>query len=340
MNDLGKKHIIKTTNLSVGYHAGEKDEIRVLDNVNLTINAGELICLIGPNGCGKSTLIRTITGMQPPISGAITVNDSELEKLSRNELAKIISVVLTDYFSISNMTVFSLVSMGRYPHNGWFGRLSSSDLEIINNAIELTGLNELKNKNISELSDGIRQKSMIARALAQDTAMVFLDEPTAFIDLPGKIEIMHLLRKLAFKTSKAVLLSTHDLDLALQSADKIWLITPEKKIIIDSPEDLILNGEFERVFNKKDVKFNKQKGTFKIDSHFKRKLSVKGDKTAAFWTERALERIGIAIDTTQENKNFIKIDASNGKLTWDLNLDSQTNKFYSINNLVNYLKQL
>ncbi len=340
MNKVENKHIIKTADLSVGYHPGEADEIRVLDDINLSITAGELVCLIGPNGCGKSTLIRTITGMQPSLAGSITIDDADLENLNRNELAKQISVVLTDYFSISNMTAFSLVSMGRYPHNGWFGKLRDFDLEIINNAIELTGLTELKNQNISELSDGIRQKTMIARALAQDTSMIFLDEPTAFIDLPGKIEIMHLLRTLASKTNKAVFLSTHDLDLALQSADKIWLITPEKSIIVDAPEDLILNGEFERVFNKKYVKFNKDKGTFKIDSQSKRKLNVAGDKTAAHWTERALERIGIAIDSNRDSKDFIKIDNVYGKLKWSLILESQTNEFNSINDLINYLKQL
>lgn len=330
--------ILSINNLAVGYKEKHKPTNILLDNINFSIFPGDFVCLIGPNGCGKSSLLRTIAGIQKPIDGEIFIGGKKITTLDRQELAKEISIVLTENFGIGGASVYSIVSLGRYPHNNWLGILRDDDLKIIKNVLHVTGLSSYINKNIFELSDGIRQKVMIARALVQDTPLILLDEPTAFLDAPSKLEIIHMLRSLAKQFNKSIILSSHDLDLVLQSADSIMLITKEQKMEIDTPEDLVLNGHFEAAFNKEEVKFSIQQGIFKMNAPRKIKLRVNGDKTETFWTERALERIGISTESGDDSDGLVTIINRNGKLEWNLNYNSQKEIFYSIGALLKQFK--
>ena len=330
--------VLLTKNLAVGYKEKHKSTNKLIDNIELMIYPGDFACLIGPNGCGKSTLLRTLAGIQKPLSGKIIIDGIELALCDRLELSKKISIVLTENFGMVNAAVQSIVSLGRSPHNNWLGSLRSEDFKIINDVLDATGLTEFRNKNIMELSDGIRQKVMIARALAQDTPLILLDEPTAFLDAPSKLEIIHMLRVLAKQFSKSVILSSHDLDLVLQSADIIMLITKEQSIEIDTPEDLVLNGHFESAFNKDDVKFSVQQGVFKMDTGVSINLHVNGNRPETFWTERALARIGISVLPELKHDGFIDIETIDGNTEWHLNYNSKQVTCSSIGSLLKHFK--
>lgn len=330
--------ILYTKDLAVGYKRKKSTDLILLDNLNLYVGRGELICLLGQNGFGKSTLLRTLTGVQKPIKGDFFINGKSINSYERSQLAKVLSIVLTENLNIGEVSVYSVVSMGRYPHNNWLGILSGNDRKIINNVIEITGLTPYRDKIFTELSDGYKQKVMIARALAQDTSIILLDEPTAFLDIPTRIEILSMLRSLIKQFNKSIIFSSHDLDLALQTADIIWLITKDQRIEVDSPEDLVLNGHFEKAFNKKGIKFHPQRGIFKMNRVADTKIQVKGSKLDVIWTERALERIGISTDGNEKVDGSIQIDRNDGKLIWNLNLNSQSVLFYSIGELIKYLK--
>lgn len=215
-----EKEMILLKKLSIGYRQ-KTDSRKVLKDINLSIFSGELVCLLGPNGIGKSTLLRTLSGLLSKLSGTIMINGRALEGYSEKELSKQVGVVLTDHPQLRNMRVEELVALGRAPYTNFFGGLSSEDKVFVDEAISLVGIDKLRGRMIRELSDGERQKVMIARALAQQTPVIILDEPTAFLDFPSKVEVMKLLRNLAHDMHKTILLSTHDLDLAVRLADTL-----------------------------------------------------------------------------------------------------------------------
>jgi len=286
--------ILTTQNLTIGYSKNGKTDV-IQSGLDLQLRAGELVCLIGPNGSGKSTLLRTLTGLQKPLAGNVMIDASEISKLKHREKALLISLVLTERVDIENATVYNLVSLGRHPHSNWWGNISADEDKIIREAIEIVHLEHIMHKNINELSDGERQRAMIAKALAQDTPIIMLDEPTAHLDLPNRVEIMLLLHKLAHKTDKAILLSTHELDLALQAADRIWLISTENGVECGVPEDLVFNGSFNKAFESKSYFFNAANGNFSMNYPMTRKVWVSGDKTRMYWTLRALARAGYMV---------------------------------------------
>ncbi|WP_315314773.1 ABC transporter ATP-binding protein [Prevotella pallens] len=203
--------------LSVGY----KGFPPVVSNINVEIKSGELTCLIGSNGIGKSTLLKTLTGFLPKLSGRLLLDGRDINMLSQRERAKYISIVLTYKSDVQNLSVTEMVGMGRMPYTGFWGKLNTNDQTIVAEAIEMVGIEHLKNRMIQTLSDGERQKVMIAKALAQQTPVILLDEPTSFLDFPSKVEMLQLLHRLAKETNKVVLLSTHDLELALRIADRL-----------------------------------------------------------------------------------------------------------------------
>lgn len=285
--------LLTTTDLSIGY-VHRKEIIPVQAGLQLEVRPGEMVCLIGPNGCGKSTLLRTLSGLQPPLSGKVKINGQTIQKISAADRAQLISLVLTDRVEIDNATVRSIVAMGRHPYSNWWGTLSDEEVEKVNEAIRLVHLQKKANQLFAELSDGEKQRVMIAKAFVQDTPVIMLDEPTAHLDLPNRVEIMLLLHKLAHRSGKAILLSTHELDMALQAADRIWLMT-DKGIEVGVPEDLVLKGSFSDAFLSSNFFFNPANGNFSMNYHLDKEIELEGDKTRLYWTLRALARAGYAV---------------------------------------------
>jgi iron complex transport system ATP-binding protein len=248
------------------------------------------------------------------------------------------SVVLTDRISYGNLTAYELISLGRTPYTGWFGQLNSKDKSTIDWAIDNTHTQHLANKSIHELSDGERQKVMIARALAQDTPVILLDEPTAHLDLPNRVEIIRLLRKLARQTEKAIVMSTHELDLALQAADKIWLMTLDNQLFFGVPEDLVLQDIFGEVFTREGVEFDKQHGVFKVVEPHCADINVVGEKVGSFWTKRALERLGYTVTSNNSAVDTILVSYENSEWIWNYKRAAKSKSHNSIAKLIDDLK--
>ncbi len=288
------KEIITLNNVSIGYRQKSGSPIIVRENISLHAAKGELVALIGSNGIGKSTLLRTIAGLQPVIEGSIEVRGKSIDSYREKELALIMSFVSTEIIRASNLNVFDLISLGRYPHTNWSGILTDHDKYIVEEAIEMTGLKGYENKMINNISDGERQKTMIARTLAQDTDIIVLDEPTAFLDLSNKYEIVHILHKLANEKGKTILFSTHDLTTALAESDRLWLMLGDK-VTEGAPEDLVLNGSFSSVFRNDHLLFDADRGDFRIKKEVIRKAVVKGTGTELTWTAKMLERTGFEV---------------------------------------------
>ncbi|MFN3754286.1 ABC transporter ATP-binding protein [Flavobacterium sp.] len=256
------KNILITTSLSIGYHS-KRENLVIAENLNLNLTSGQLISLVGANGIGKSTLLRTITGIQKPLKGAVFLNEKNINDFQQLELAQNLSLVLTEKLPPSNLTVFELIALGRQPYTNWLGNLSNEDYKKINQAIELTHIEHLVNKKHHEISDGQLQIVLIARALAQDTPLIILDEPTTHLDLLHKVSVFKLLKKLSQETNKCILFSTHDIDLAIQLSDEMIVMT-EEKLVQDQPCNLITKGVFNTLFKDDSIKFDGEKGKFVI----------------------------------------------------------------------------
>ncbi len=326
------KSILKAQNLTVGY-SSKKEQKQVLSGLNLELAEASLTCLLGPNGSGKSTLIRTLTQIQKPLTGTVQLSGQDLGSYSAKALAKKVSLVLTDRTAPGNLTAYALVSLGRFPYTSWMGTLNQSDQELILHAMEQTGTLAFANRHIGELSDGERQKVMIARALVQDTDVIFLDEPTAHLDLPNRIEIFHLLRELAHQSGRAILLSTHEMDMAITHADKLWLVN-EGGITAGLPEDLVLQGELERAFQKEGLQFDYSKGSFQRSPNDKAiRISLEGPDVLVRWTRNALERKGYQIEPNANQK--ITVSGQLQAAQWQL--QGQETTYKNIEELLNFI---
>lgn len=255
-----KEIILHTENLTTGY-TSKAGETVIGQNLNLEFNTGKLIALIGANGIGKSTLLRTITGIQKPLTGKVFLKDKEVSDYEPLALAQNLSVVLTEKLPSSNLTVYELIALGRQPYTNWIGSLTTTDKEKINQAIELTQISHLISKKHYEISDGQLQNVLIARALAQDTPLIILDEPTTHLDLHHKVSLFKLLKKLSATMGKCILFSTHDIDLAIQLSDEMIVMTKDT-IIQDDPCKLIESGIFNTLFDDPDISFDAEKGKF------------------------------------------------------------------------------
>ncbi len=311
--------ILATEHLNIGYAPRRGPRRIVASNLNLTLHAGEVVCLLGPNGVGKSTLLRTLVGMQPPLDGRVWLDGVDLSTLSAREIARRVSVVLTERVEVGQLTVYALVALGRHPHTDWTGRLTPHDEEVVRRALAAVDAVNLAGRLVHELSDGERQRVMVARALAQEPLVMALDEPTAFLDLPRRVEIMRLLRRLAHETQRAMILSTHDLDLALRSADLLWLMAPGGSVHAGAPEDLVLGGAFEATFATEGISFDRHQGHFRIHPPTRRRIALMGDGVAREWTARALERAGYAAVTPDEPVGLrIKVTSDGRQPCWEV----------------------
>lgn len=326
-------------NLSVGYIAARRAHKVIAADLSVNLLAGELVCLLGPNGAGKSTLMRTIAGMQAPLVGQVLLDDADLHRLPARDLARRLSVVMTERVSGGLMTVYELVSLGRYPHTNWSGTLTAKDHEAVRWALETVAAAEFSERNVAELSDGERQKVMVARALAQDTSVMILDEITAFLDLPRRVEITRLLRDLTRTTGRAILLSTHDLDLALRSADRLWLLPKGGELAVGAPEDLVLNGAFEAAFKNEGVDFEAQTGAFRLNRNYEGQVDLTGADVIGFWTARALERAGFQVGRDSSTATIrVETLSVNEQRKWRLTRNGVTQEHDSLYSLVASLK--
>lgn len=278
---------IQLSDVTTGYKGNP-----VTRQINAFLQAGELTCLLGPNGAGKSTLLKTLSAFIPPLSGEIIINGDNLRHIDSSSLARSIAVVLTRRPSTMNMTVEELVAIGRSPYTSFFGGLRGKDREVVDRSIRLVGIDYLRSRNVNTLSDGERQKTLIAKALAQQTNIIFLDEPTAFLDYPSKVEIMKLLYTIAREENKTVFMSTHDLELALQIADKIWLLDKEHGLKIGIPEDLAYQGWLGDYFQRGGLKFNYETGVFEIVHDQKGDVRLTGTGKLHNMVSKALKRSG------------------------------------------------
>lgn len=299
---------IQLHQLSIGYKGKHNHKI-VAENICSDIYAGELTCLLGTNGVGKSTLLRTLSAFQPKLDGEIYLSGKQLDKYTDRELSTVISVVLTEKCDIRNMTVRELVGMGRSPYTGFWGKLSSRDEEMVDKAIGLVNIHNLASRMLHTLSDGERQKAMIAKALAQETPVIYLDEPTAFLDFPSKVEIMQLLHRLTRETQKTIFLSTHDLELALQIADKIWLMDRTNGITTGTPEDLALKGNLSNFFARKGIAFDMETGLFRITNNYQREIRLIGHGYRYSLVRKALQRNEILAHRNVQSDLYIETNA-------------------------------
>lgn len=290
-----KETTIRLRDLSIGY-PDKHNTKRVAEHLNASIHSGELTCLLGTNGVGKSTLLRTLSAFQPPLGGTIDLLDRPLSTYDDRKLATVIGVVLTEKSDIRNMTVEELVGLGRSPYTGFWGTLKEGDRKIVHEAIARVRIESLTQRMVHTLSDGERQKVMIAKALAQETPIIFLDEPTAFLDFPSKVEVMQLLHNLTHTLQKTVFMSTHDLELALQIADKIWLMDRTNGIAIGTPEDLSLEGKLSSFFSRKGITYDTETGFFRIDTDYRREIHLHGHGSRYAMVRKALQRNGIRAD--------------------------------------------
>ena len=300
-----KQDTIYIRKLTTGYPGKGSAKI-VAKDIDATISSGELTCLLGANGVGKSTLLRTLSAFQPPLGGEIEIMGKKLTEYTDKQLATVIGVVLTEKCSLRNMTVEELVGMGRSPYTGFWGNLGKEDKQIVENAIAMVRIEDLKYRMVHTLSDGERQKVMIAKALAQETPVIFLDEPTAFLDFPSKVEIMQLLHHLSRSTNKTIFLSTHDLELALQIADKIWLMDKVNGVTVGTPEDLSIDGCLSKFFSRKGIVFDMETGLFRIDNEFEKEVRLLGHGNKYAMVRKALQRNGILANRHVDSDFYIE----------------------------------
>jgi len=332
-----KKVKIAISNAEIGFK-GKNKKKSLLSNINLTAEKGENIALIGVNGSGKSTLLRSISGTQELLSGNIRIDNLEIDKYKPIDLAKKLSIVTSEIIKTRFLKVKDIVSLGRFPHQSFSKKSDNEDAIIIKEALSITGVLHLSNKNIDEISDGERQKVMIARALAQDTDIVLLDEPTAFLDIENKYSVYRILSQTAKKQNKTIIFSTHDLNIALKHADKVWLIK-EDEIYEGAPEDLILKDVFNHLFKNKAVHFNKLTNEFVVN--FSKKYPVNfidnsNSEIVNKLTLGALERNCFFISNNNEK---IKLVINQNK-TWNLFIEGYKYSFNSIYKMIQKLHYL
>lgn len=327
----GVAPVVEIEDLTIGY-AGRKV---VASGLNTTLKQGHLVCLLGANGTGKSTLIRSICGFQPSLAGTIRLRGREVSSINATEMARELSVVLTDRLNIPNATVEEIVGYGRSPYTGFLGRLSKSDKKIVRDSMECCRIAHKRKELIADLSDGERQKAVIAKAMAQDTPLIILDEPTAFLDLPTRVEIMQLLRSLAISSGKSILMSTHDMELALQLSDRLWILHRDGPLDVGSPEDLLLSGAFDNLFGQSSVHFDVKTGLFKVAYSYHSKLAVVGHGFHYTLLRRAFARRGIELQhESNPHGIWLKISnaATNPYSIYDT--DEQISSHQSIDELV------
>lgn len=325
--------IAETIDLAIGYVTQGKSRT-VMDHLSLASHRGELVALIGRNGTGKSTLLRTMVALQPSLDGTVRLEGRDIHTIGRSGLPRIVSFTSTEPIALRNIKVREVVALGRFPYTNWIGSLNADDERSVNEALEVTGILPLADRNIDNISDGERQRALIARSLAQDTDLLVMDEPTAFLDLPSRYSIVGLLRKLTREKGKCVIYSTHDLDTAINEADRLWLMT-EEGVSQGAPEDLMISGTLARAFESPLLFFSQTAGTFSFVK--KRLLPIALDSTGVVreLTERALRRSGYKIMPDADLK--VMVNETGNTTEWILINNLQRECYTSLYNLISHL---
>lgn len=307
--------ILQLQHLQTGY--SERTGRTILSqDLHLNLYASEVTMLMGKNGSGKSTLLHTIAGLLPPLRGQVLLSGKDLAQLSLHEQALQMSLVLTERLQSGQMTVREVVQLGRAPHTNFFGTLRSRDHELVAYCLERCGLTTLASRPFVRLSDGEKQRALIARALAQETPLILLDEPTAHLDLSARLEVILMLRELAHELGKGILVSTHELELALSWADKLWLMDSSGAITEGAPEDLALAGHLERVFGSERLSYDLEEGRFLVRQGQGAGIYLTGEGLYAQWIARALRRSGyLPLATPQPELPTLICTASHWQLT-------------------------
>jgi len=298
---------IQCQGVSIGYSERSTASTVVKKDISLHALGGEMVALIGGNGIGKSTLLKTIAGFMPALSGELLVRHRPVSDFSAADLAKEMSFVSTEIVRVANLTVREMVGLGRFPYTNWFGRLTDNDQVIIDRAILQTGLSGYENRPINRISDGERQRAMIARALAQDTRIMVLDEPTAFLDISNKYEIVRILHQLVSEQGKCIIFSTHDLNTSLTMADRIWLML-EDRVLEGIPEEMASAGYFEFLFpNNQHLRFDPERDDFRIKREKNGVVNLTASGQGLFWAKKALERLGFEVKTNLLDSSSLRL---------------------------------
>ena len=333
------KNIIFAKDLVTGYGTGKNFNAFPSFSINISAEEGELIALIGINGSGKTTLLKTLSGLHPAKSGDLLINNLDPTKSNRIDFAKTLSIGTTEPLKIAFTTVYDFVSLGRFPYTSVFGKLGFKDHEIIHRAILETGLEPKKYAYISELSDGERQRAIIARTLSQDTPVILFDEPTAFLDIPNKYEILNTLKSLTEKFNKTVVFSTHDLQAALQLADRVWYIS-KTELINKIPEQLIFDGEIDRAFNTDHVRFEKDLTNFVFLRETSCEIGLTGKGRGHLFTMNALKRLGFKIESNKKVEVNVIADEDENRISGQVFVKDKNMAYESLEELLIILKEL
>ncbi|MGY6742214.1 MAG: ABC transporter ATP-binding protein [Cecembia sp.] len=324
--------ILTASNLNLGYRKG-KELNTIAENLDFELEKGKLTCLLGPNGVGKSTLIKTIMGQLPPLQGQIFLDAKPIQKYNLREISKKIAVVLTDKIRMGTLSVRQLVELGRIPHTSWLGKLAPEDQNQVDNAIKATNIQYLADRPLTELSDGQLQKVMIARALAQDGEILLLDEPTAHLDLVNRLEIMQLLKTIARNENKAILITTHDLEIAIETADEFWLMPCGSPLVTGLPEDLILQQNLDLLLPSHQLYFDRDAGKIKSKIEIL-KINIDGPASMKKWLEQALIKNNI---TKLPKDQSITLTENPFELIFK---DGETEtRFHQIKSLIDFFKR-
>ncbi|MFH2142006.1 MAG: ABC transporter ATP-binding protein [Bacteroidota bacterium] len=335
MSDRGNI-VLEICGLEAGYN-GRK----VLDALDLKLYEGELIGLAGRNGTGKSTLLKTICGLLKPVAGNVIIGGKKLSEIPGRELSKLVSFVSTELPANVDLRVSELVSLGRFPYTGAFGIIPKEDREFVDEIIELTGLENIAGKKLHEISDGERQRALIARALAQDTGIIVMDEPTAFLDVPNRFSSVSLLRRLTRTRGQSIVMSSHDISVMLKTTDILWLIT-NGAIVHGAPEDLVLEGAMNHLFSSNEFSFSTETGEFIYREKHDYLVGIQGEGMNLEWTVKALARAGVKTVCNNNQTCNVIIEAKPDQTNWIIEKNNHKFVYHSLYELtkeiINHLK--
>ncbi len=317
---------VQASNLSIGY------DNQLIPSFSFDVSRGDCISVMGANGCGKSTLLKTISGLLPSIGGKVFIGSQDISQIPARELAFLVSVVLTQPSNLKNFNVLELIKLGRIPYQNVFGHFRKKDWHAVDQSIDQLGLEDLKSIPFENLSDGQKQKVMIARALTQDTPVLILDEPTTYLDIGYRIELMSLLKEIAEDRKMVVIYSSHDWDLVLAINTLLWLIMPDGSMKKGMPEELLTEGHVEKVFGGEHFRLDMNSGQFQRIYSQDYPVSLFDSKQQRYnWTKQALNKRGFYLKSDAE----IKINASDNG--WDVDLGEKQLHAESLSELLNIL---